>query len=107
MNDLKNIKELLGSMIPGEPVPEDVWETRDGRRVHIKEMTDKHLVNTLLYLKRRYKTLLKATLTDKSQAVKLWREFLPKRVKSKFLQMEAEAMRRGMTDWESRQPIRE
>ncbi len=101
MTDLKEVKRLLKSMMPGEPVPEDVWETRDGRRVHIVEMTDKHLVNTLLYLKRRYKALLNPMVHDD------WQNFLPKNIKAKFHTLEAEALKRGFTDWESRMPIRE
>lgn len=30
------------------------WETKDGRKIPLKEMTDTHLVNTIAYLDRRY-----------------------------------------------------
>jgi len=98
MNDLKNLKALLNSMIPGEPVPDDVWETRDGRRIPIVAMTDTHLVNTLLYLKRR---------ACESVVVERYREFLPESCKDKFIKMEFEAIKRGFHDWESRFPIRD
>jgi len=109
MNDLKKIKELLKSMMPGEPVPEGVWETRDKRRIHIVDMTDKHLVNTLLYLKRRVKgVIVKLQLNAiDSSMLKRWRKFIPKDLKIKFDLMEAEAIKRGFTDWESKHPIRE
>jgi hypothetical protein len=109
MNDLQKIKELLQSMIPGAPVPEDVWETRDGRRIHIVDMTDKHLVNTLLYIKRQVTAEIKKRgwhIIDPTLLPR-WRGFLPKHLKAKFTLMESAAIKRGFTDWESKHPIRE
>ena len=109
MNDLKNLKVALNSMIPGEPVPDDVWETQDGRRIYIAQMTDKHLVNTLLYLKRKVTariTRLGLTKSDWQTRERFYR-FLPKKYRGKFINMEAEALKRGLSDWESRHPIRE
>ncbi len=34
----------------GKRLPPDTWETGDGRRVKIKEMTNDHLRNTLAYV---------------------------------------------------------
>jgi hypothetical protein len=109
MSDLKEIKELLDSMIPGEPIPNDVWETQDGRRIHISEMSDKHLVNTLLYLKRKTKNSIiqLAAKTNWDSVKDRWRDLLPPKIKAKFDLMEAEAIKRGFTNWESKHPVRE
>jgi len=99
ITELQEIKELLKSMLPKEPVPDDVWVTRDGRRIHIVEMTDTHLVNTLLYLKHKYVLVLKMDQR------KNWRDSLPDYARVKFHKLEEEALKRGFTDWESKFPI--
>jgi hypothetical protein len=101
MADLTEIKALLDSMIPDKPVPDAVWVTRDGRRIHIVDMTDKHLVNTLLYLKRKYQATIEFAQKDN------WRTFLSPALRVKVYRMEEEVTKRGILNWESRSPIRE
>lgn len=101
MSDFTEIKELLDSMIPGKPIANDVWVTRDGRRIHICDMTDKHLINTLLYIKRKYQATIEFAQKDN------WRMFLPPEVRVKVVRMEMEVNKRKILNWESKIPIRE
>jgi len=106
MTDLQKIKDLLKSMLPGAPVPADVWETADGRRVFIVEMTNAHLINTLLYVKRRARMRLSA-FSDMGYTPNHWRNCISKERKVKFEMMEVEAIKRGFADWESKHAVHE
>jgi len=98
--DFDELSEILGGMSKTHPAPSNMWTTRDGRRIFISDMTDKHLVNVLLYLKRKIQALIEFSHRSR------WRQFAHT-ASSRFSKLEAEAIKRGLTDWESRWPMRD
>ena len=99
MNKFRKIQTLLEGMIPGKLITSDMWETQDGRRIYISELSDMHLVNILLFLKRKHKNIMHPMLKSK------WRDYLPLKIKIKFYKLEKEALKRGFSDWEDRLPM--
>jgi hypothetical protein len=111
MNDLDQIKEQLRIMAPDRDDPE-AWITREGKVVPIKNMTDRHLLNTLLFIKRKiqeelrkkYLHMTNPPLYTLDYYLKEWKQYVGSKYKDKFQELEKEMLARGFDDWESRQP---
>ena len=95
MGSLSEIREELDKLFPQTPDGrrDDVWVTREGKAIKIKDMSDKHLINALKLVKRRAQSVAAQKLDDPDVR---WKQL----VGNKFRNLVKEANYRGYSHWE-------